>query len=327
MTVIRFNETQINTVRNEYDFRTNLENPYLIEKSSELINTSFTDTLKIIDEYKKKIDLELINKKYKYNKHHNKKHNKSFNFRRDRNYNLPPKDRPKTFLNTTSGKDEEIKKEINGNLNKLSNNNSKKISEKILSIFKENYSCFDYNHFIECLFDKAVMQPTYCPLYVKVLVTLKIEYEYLSKQRVENKFTDMVKDKCNIFMSMIQTFETTDDDVLNVDNYSDFCDKNKKKIYKKGFSQFIGELYKNNFVSTVFIKDYLDALTNSIKICLEKGDDNIENSTICLVQLIETALTKRQFKESNCYKEIVIIKDHPKLSKKLKFKYMDLLGV
>ena len=36
MTVIRFNETQINTVRKEYDFRTNLENPYLIEKSSEL---------------------------------------------------------------------------------------------------------------------------------------------------------------------------------------------------------------------------------------------------------------------------------------------------
>ena len=58
-----------------------------------------------------------------------------------------------------------------------------------------------------------------------------------------------------------------------------------------------------------------------------KRDDNIENSTICLVQLIETALTRKQFRESNCYKEIITIKDHPKLSKKLKFKFMDLLGV
>ena len=50
----------------------------------------------------------------------------------------------------------------------------------------------------------------------------------------------MIKEKCNIFMSMIKTFETTEDDVLNVENYDDFCDKNKKKIYKKVFHNLLG---------------------------------------------------------------------------------------
>ena len=103
--------------------------------------------------------------------------------------------------------------------------------------------------------------------------------------------------------------------------------KNKKKVYKKGFSQFIGELYKNRFVDLNYLNNYMDALSQNIISSLDVDNTNVENASICLVQLVETTVNRRLFKNNKCFIKIREIKDHPKLSKKLKFKFMDLLGV
>ena len=56
-----------------------------------------------------------------------------------------PKERPVTFLNRKNGKEDELKKEINSNLNKLSPNNSQKIFNKVIQIYQDNLDCFDGN--------------------------------------------------------------------------------------------------------------------------------------------------------------------------------------
>ena len=236
-----------------------------------------------------------------------------------------PRERPKTFLNTSKGKEDDIRKELNGNMNKLSNKNSDKIFGSILKLYNENFEIFDYDYFVENLFDKAVLQPIYCPIYVKLIILVKEKYDELNNNELENIILKLVKDKCEKFKDMINEFVNVNDDVLDINDYDDFCDKNKQKLYKKGFSQFIGELYKNDFVDCQYIIEYIDGLINNIKYNLDNNNTNIENSSICLCQLISTSLSKKEFLNSDSYDSIKEIIEYKILPKKLKFKFLDLI--
>jgi hypothetical protein len=124
---------------------------------------------------------------------------------------------------------------------------------------------------------------------------------------------------------MIDGFCEINDDILNPEDYDDFCLKNKQKVFKKGFAQFIGELYKNNFVNEEFLNDYLMALVNNIIYNLDNDNINIENSSICLIQLVDTTMNKRQFLKTAVYPKINDIIKYKIIPKKIKFKFLDLL--
>jgi hypothetical protein len=339
MMALKYDEITIKKIKNNFDYKTNIENPYLIERSTEIIDDNFLAILKIIEQHEKKIAQEIkkynpkLNKTKGYQKYYGgdkNKGKKNFDFLRI------PKERPVTFLNKKTGKEDELKKEINSNLNKLSPGNSQKIFTNVIQLYQDNLDCFDYHHFIDILFDKAVMQPIYCPLYVRLFMELRKKYlinlkSKLDENREEEDLNDdlssLIRDKCNLFMNMITDFKNQQDAVLNVNDYDDFCEKNKEKVYKKGFSQFIGELYKNRFVDSDYLSQYLNALSNNIIGNLNQNNTQVENASICLVQLMDTAINKRLFKNDKCWDRIKEIKDHPVLPKKLKFKFMDLLGV
>lgn len=330
--LIKYDESFIKNIIESFNFRTNLDNPYLLEKSEVLIDGNFTNCLKIIEEYEKKISIEIkkFNPKEHKKSYHKYPNKKSFNFIRN-----VPKERKITFLNEKKGEADELKKQINTNLNKLSPNNSKNIFQKILELSIKKKEIFDYNYFVDTLFDKAVMQPIYCPLYVKLLMVLLNESE--PEKNVENDLEEdievrkdslslLVREKCDLFMNMITEFKDIDDAILNPDDYDDFCEKNKEKVYKKGFSQFIGELYKSRFVDSNFIKKYINALCDNIMNSLNENNTNVENASICLCQLVNTTINRRLFRNNESFKRIRQIKDHSNIPKKLKFKFMDLLG-
>ena len=337
---IKYDTPTISKIKNELDYKTNLDNPYITERSTELIDDNFLEVLKIIEEQEKKISLEI--KKFNSKPHKGKNYSK-FNHYQDKNkkkrdfaFLRIPKERPVTFLNKKNGKDDELKKDINSNLNKLSPGNSKKIFTNVIEMYQKNIDIFDYHYFIDILFDKAVMQPIYCPLYVKLFMELRKKYlenlkadldEKQEEEELTDDLSDLIRNKCNLFMNMITDFKNQDDAVLNVADYDDFCQKNKEKVYKKGFSQFIGELYKNRFVDSEYLGNYIDALSANIIETLNQDNTNVENASICLVQLMETSINRRLFKNNKCWDKIREIKDHPKLPKKMKFKFMDLLGV
>ena len=279
-----------------------------------LYTENFENSLKIIEE---SIQKESFLGNYK-----NKKNKKNYNgFRKKQNY---PKTRAVTFLNKDTGKADSIKKDINTNLNKMTHKNSNVIFLEILKIYEQNLEIFDYQNFVDNIFDKAVMQPIYCPLYVKLFIIMEKKYNTLSKIE-DNKFSELILSKCELFKSMINDFSQKNDDVLNIENYDDFCAKNKEKVFKKGFAQFVGELYKNNYVSGEFLNDYLLSLVNNIIYNLDNENTNIENSSICLIQLVDTTMNKRQFFQTEVYPKVNDIIEYKIIPKKIKFKFLDLL--
>lgn len=324
-----YDESVINNFRTKYNYKLFSNNKLIVNRASVIVTKNLLDNLKIIESYEKNNNTNFnSNTNYKrYNKNFNKnnprvnKRNVETEIEYIRNI---PRERPKTFLNISKGKKDDIKKELNGNMNKLSNKNSEKIFQSILKLYNENFEIFDYDYFVDNLFDKAVLQPIYCPIYVKLIILVKDKFDELNNES-ENVILKLVKNKCEKFKNMINEFVNVNDDVLDVNNYDDFCDKNKQKLYKKGFSQFIGELYKNDFVDCQYIIEYIDGLINNIKYNLDNSNTNIENSSICLCQLISTSLSKKEFLNSDSFDSIKEIIEYKILPKKLKFKFLDLI--
>ena len=322
MSIINYDISNIINALDSFDYHKYPSNEIISEIYNKKINKDFLDNLKIIEKYHIENEIIIANLAKK-NFKNKKKNYKNNGFIR----NVPIK-RPVTFLNKPVGKDEEIKKEINGNLNKLSKKNCINIFNNITDIFIKNFEIFNYKDFIDCVFDKATMQPTYCPLYVKLIILMNNKnIEILKDKNLEqvDLITQLVKEKCDEFKNMIIELVNTIDEELDVNDYDDFCDKNKKKIYKKGFSQFVGELYKNDFVDCQYILEYLEALTGNIKYNLDNDNTNIENSSICLVQLVNTTMSNKEFLESSCYDDVRKILEMNNLPKKMKFKFMDLI--
>ena len=329
MVVNIYEETVINDFRTRYNYRLFTNNKLIVNRAAEIVTDFLKKNLKIIQNYEVLNSPSSPNTYKKYNKSYHKQSNRN-NHRKVENEieyirNIP-KERPKTFLNTSKGKEDDLRKEINGNLNKLSNKNSEKIFSQITKIFTSNIEIFDYSYFIDNLFDKAVMQPIYCPIYVKLFILIKDKcMELTQKDENDNILVKLVREKCQNFKNMITEFVNINDDVLDINDYDDFCNKNKQKLYKKGFSQFIGELYKNDFVDCQYIIEYIDGLINNIKYNLDNENTNIENSSICLCELILTSLSKKDFLESDSYDNINEIINYKNLPKKLKFKFLDLI--
>lgn len=289
-------------------------------KSQNLIDTLITEdflkNLKIIE--KLSVDNIPTQNSYKGKGNGGKKMKR---FHRNDRSRAPAK-RPTTFLNKVGEKSEEIKKNVNGNLNKLSNKNYDNIWKNVKNIYLENKEDFDFISFVDCIFDKATMQPVYCPLYVKMCNDMISE---LIEIQMDAEFTKLIIGKCEEFKNMIEEINKKDDDVLDVNNYDDFCEKTKQKVYKKGYAQFIGELYKSEFLNCSFIEEYVKALVDNTLNTLEKEDSNVEDNIICLEKLIDTCFNYRELQSKSFFENIKIIKDHKILPRKLKFKIMDIL--
>jgi len=276
-------------------------------KKIKIIETNSTDNLPTFDSYKKRNN---YGKKKKY-------------FKGKSPLPLPlPTKRPVSFLTESKGKEGDIKKNINSNLNKLSPQNFNKIWENIKMIYLKDKEYFDINYFIDTMFEKATMQFIYCPLYVNMI---NLMIDLLNEENKKDIIRDLVINKCIQFKNMIDEINKTEDDILNVNDYDDFCKKTSDKIYKKGFSQFIGELYKSNFLEKEFLEEYIDVLVENTLNTLNNNDSNVENNILCLQKLIETCYNYRELQSKNFFKNIKLIKDHKILPKKIKFKLMDTL--
>lgn len=298
--VIYYTQEEIDSFRKNYKLNK--------DRYNVVFNDTFKNVLKICEGY------ENNNKK---------QNNKKFKFgNRNNNIRNIPKERPKTFLNTSKGEIDDLNKELNGNLNKLSTSNSDIIYKKIIVSFTEKNNIFDYDYFIDNLFNKSVMQPIFCPLYVKILILIKKKSIELYKTE---KISYYLTEKCEKFKSMITEFKEKKDDILNPNNYDDFCEKNKQKIFKKGFAQFIGELYKNKFLDNKYICSFIYELYINIKTNLDNNNLNIENSIVCFIQLINTTFSKYDFRKTDLFKNVKELISYKNIPKKIKFKLMDLI--
>ena len=265
---------------NEVFFQIKNENNYTID--DELKNV-LDNIYKIIDNNYGITYHEKNNKHYKKGKfnqgNHDNKSNKNINY--DVNKWRLKKTTIKKEINCDLDK---YKYEINSLLNKLSPKNFESISKKIMVYYEKSLSQEDLTNllisFINSIFSKAVMQPIHCPYYVKFLNILEEKY----------KIIYLIDEKCNDYREIFNKPEAVDTEMTKQEEYDQFCKDNLEKVFKAGYSQFLGELYNNNMINIEIIKSNIDFFIKSLKNELNT-QELFENTAVSYTHL--TLPTKR----------------------------------
>ena len=295
----------------EYFFEVKNNNTFILNDS---LKESLETIIKIIDN--------------NYGISYHEKNNKNFKYKNKKHINLPNKvmDQSKwrlkkTIINKPINCDlDKYKYEINSLLNKLSPKNFDTISKKILEYYEKELTKDDINdlliNFIDSIFSKAVMQPIYCPYYVKFLNMLDNKYKIL----------ELIQDKCNKYHEIFDKKIEQKENMTDKEIYDKFCNDNLEKVFKAGYSQFIGELYNNDMINTKIVTNNIDVFTNNLD-TLSLQQDKFENIIICISKLIITTSKKLNNIDYN-YKSVhdtlhKLYKNYND-NKRLKFKLLDL---
>ena len=209
---------------------------------------------------------------------------------------------------------EKLQNEVKSLFNKISNTNFVNINDKIMKLCDGNDELVDYS--INYIFEIATKQKTYCKQYVKLIKN------FISKNEdLKSKIEDITSNYKEI------------NSASNIKNsqhlsYDDFCENNKLKVYKQGYSQLIGELFLNNIIGYQIIIDNIIYMIKYLDICLKNEDVNqelIEELIICVNELILTILNRLKFNDlKNIYSYLVFFYKNKKIQKRLIFKIMDL---
>ena len=213
---------------------------------------------------------------------------------------------------------EKVVNELKSFLNKLSSKNYDSLSMKILTIYKESINKPEIKDtfttvLIDILFQNAVIQPIYCPIYVKLLNNI----------RSNSKVIDAVNNKINNFLTISSEDNIKKNETLS---YDEFCENNKKKVFKKGYSKFIGELFLNNLITySIIIENVNMFITNLNDLMTNNNTEFLEDNIICIDTLVRTIKIKLNKSDTEFLLQNInnFIKSKI-LIKRFKFKFMDL---
>lgn len=210
--------------------------------------------------------------------------------------------KPRQYVSKINKNIDKDKSELLAYLNKLAPNNYESIFNKILKIELDDNLL---KYLIENVFYVATKQKMFCSIYVSLIKELQ-------------KQNDI-----KIFLNnYILGYKDIQEKLSNPNDksYDSFCEKNKDKIGKAGYSQFIGELYLHDMIDKQIILETVKSLFDNL---LESDSEEImENYIICICSFIKTIFNKIDIKSSllekirESYKNIK--------NKRLKFKLMDL---
>jgi len=156
---------------------------------------------------------------------------------------------------------------LRGKLNKFSQSNYEEIKEFITHIIDGGQTEM-IKAFMKLVFEKAASEEIFCPLYAKLISELSQAYPIL--------LTEMA----NLYTHYLQIFEHVADG--QSEDYDGLCQRNIEKKYRRGYSQFLAELIKNNVMDTdmfmrliVTIIEQVEAQTvnkDSVKLIEEYAD-------------------------------------------------------
>lgn len=290
------------------------------------IKEKYQTSEEIYDNYEE--ILNLINTQlFQNNKYHGNKSNKDW-----RKKKLP------SFLDRKISDEDKLKNSINLELNKLSVENYKNILKSIQDILNkvpsEKYTEIT-TLIIDNIFEKAVIQPNYCHHYVRLVLSIVTSNN-------KTLIMTLLRNKCTIYHKILTKTIDRNEQVKNIGNngdeslYEEMCQENLRKQYKKGFSQFVGELYNYEIITTremlffsrKMLSNILDGLMEE-----EVDEDFIEDNIIYFQKLLEISVEKlieRQRKNTNPIfqimrniEECINHKYISKIQSRLKFKLKD----
>lgn len=219
----------------------------------------------------------------------------------------------KNYFKTEFSIEEKKKNELISYLNKITNNNYNELVKIIYTICVTNNLT---EFLIEHIFTLAINQSIYCSYYVQII---KYFLENLENTII---ISDYINKKCSEFKKITVTNNIKDNTNLN---YEQFCENNKLKLYKKGYSQFLGELFLNKIINYNLIIENVFVLISNLEIIINSDNNTfIEDLILCIEKICSTILKNinKEDKQKifNSFENI----DYTKISMRLKFKILDL---
>jgi len=233
------------------------------------------------------------------------------------------------FTNVTSPVEDKILNQVILNkLNKFSQANYQEVKEFLQQILDSNESDF-LRDFMLLVFKKAASEPTFCPLYARIISELSVNYTSLLVQLEK------------LYDEYLTIFEEVSEDQCT--SYEHFVQRNREKLHRQGYSQFLGELTSIGVLNQTQVLKLYKTVFHHIKLQGVHGEGKqqlLEEYVDCLLRMsraIQKAkssnlleLRKCLLKECEPVMEDLLAKRltiYPGLSKKASFGIMDCLDI
>jgi hypothetical protein len=167
---------------------------------------------------------------------------------------------------------------LRGKLNKFSLSNYNEIKEFITHIIDGGQTDM-IKCFMKLVFEKAASEEIFCPLYAKLISELSIAYPVL--------LTEMD----NLYTQYLQIFEHVADGQL--EDYDGLCQRNIEKKYRRGYSQFLAELIKNNVMDIAIFMKIIYKIIGQVEVQMMNKDSIklIEEFADCLMKIVKAIST------------------------------------
>jgi hypothetical protein len=173
----------------------------------------------------------------------------------------------------TPVEDKILNQVILNKLNKFSNANYQEIKEFLEQILDSNEKDFLHD-FMLLVFKKAASEPTFCPLYARMISELSAKYDFLFLE-----LNDLYNKYINIFDAVVEE---------NAQSYEQFVQRNREKIHRLGYSQFLGELTGHGVLNIEQIKELYMKILSQLKVCAKEGESkqhHVEEYVDCLCRM------------------------------------------
>ena len=164
---------------------------------------------------------------------------------------------------------------IRGKLNTFSQENYDDINEFLMVILETGDEDPNFlGDFMKLIFTKAAEEDIYCPLYAKLLHDLSVRFPYL------------IEEMNTLFKRFMGIFEEVSE--KSVDNYTDLLERNKEKRYRKGYSQFMAELFKHRIIDHKSFMDTCTLIVHQLRVLIDDVDklNTVEEYVGCLTKII-----------------------------------------
>ena len=214
-------------------------------------------------------------------------------------------------------------------LNKFGEQNYDEIKQFLKQILDSDETEFLHS-FMLLVFKKAAVEPTFCPLYARLVSELGVDYPSFKKELHD------------LYTKYIDIFEEISED--HTTSYEQYVQRNREKIHRLGYSQFLGELTGYGILELEQLNTLYLKILDELKKHSVKGDTKqqlVDEYVDCLVKMTK-AFQKKGRTESLCnlckqlgvsceplLEEILSNRTrlYPGLSKKGAFGIMDCLDI
>ncbi len=170
-------------------------------------------------------------------------------------------------------------------LNKFGEQNYDEIKQFLKQILDSDETEFLHS-FMLLVFKKAAVEPTFCPLYARLVSELGDDYPSFKRE-----LYDLYTKYLNIFEEISEEQTTS---------YEQYVQRNREKIHRLGYSQFLGELTGYGILELEHLKQLYVKILDELKKHSAKGDGKqqlVEEYVDCLVKMTR-AFQKKTHSES-----------------------------